>query len=146
MCKSDHQRIWFACFFLSSFPVKKIIVKPLRNCCCFHVKDKKTGCMSMTSRYEIVVWTFMSLWSLTHWCWQWNNDLTLYTRGYFATYKCTESVIFRLLFLRQTAEVILRKNTHCSGTEMVFEPLLRERVRATVFKLLLNIKALHAIQ
>ncbi|XP_061571184.1 fructose-2,6-bisphosphatase TIGAR B-like isoform X1 [Cololabis saira] len=27
----------------------------------------------------------------------------------------------------QTAEIILRSNTHCSGMEMVFEPLLRER-------------------
>lgn len=27
----------------------------------------------------------------------------------------------------QTAEIILRNNTHCSGTEMVLEPLLRER-------------------
>ncbi|XP_044200006.1 fructose-2,6-bisphosphatase TIGAR B [Thunnus albacares] len=27
----------------------------------------------------------------------------------------------------QTAEIILRKNTHCSGTEMVLESLLRER-------------------
>ncbi|TKS90762.1 Fructose-2,6-bisphosphatase TIGAR B [Collichthys lucidus] len=27
----------------------------------------------------------------------------------------------------QTAEMILRNNTHCSGTEMVLEPLLRER-------------------
>ncbi|KAF7668549.1 hypothetical protein LDENG_00004990 [Lucifuga dentata] len=28
---------------------------------------------------------------------------------------------------QQTAEIILRKNTHCSGTEMVLDPLLRER-------------------
>ncbi|XP_023149056.1 fructose-2,6-bisphosphatase TIGAR B [Amphiprion ocellaris] len=27
----------------------------------------------------------------------------------------------------QTAEIILRNNTHCSGTEMVLEPLLREK-------------------
>ncbi|XP_068442791.1 fructose-2,6-bisphosphatase TIGAR B [Clinocottus analis] len=27
----------------------------------------------------------------------------------------------------QTAEIILKNNTHCSGTEMVLEPLLRER-------------------
>ncbi|XP_059182030.1 fructose-2,6-bisphosphatase TIGAR B [Centropristis striata] len=27
----------------------------------------------------------------------------------------------------QTAEIILRNNTHCSGTEMLLEPLLRER-------------------
>lgn len=31
--------------------------------------------------------------------------------------------------LAQTAEIILRKNSHCSATEMVLEPLLRERVR-----------------
>ncbi|KAM7378361.1 hypothetical protein PAMA_013320 [Pampus argenteus] len=27
----------------------------------------------------------------------------------------------------QTAEIILRRNTHCSGTEMILDPLLRER-------------------
>ncbi|KAF3859278.1 hypothetical protein F7725_021677 [Dissostichus mawsoni] len=41
-------------------------------------------------------------------------------------YKCIESVIDDNCF-PQTAEIIRRNNTHCSGTEMVLDPLLRER-------------------
>ncbi|XP_040006839.1 fructose-2,6-bisphosphatase TIGAR B isoform X4 [Xiphias gladius] len=39
----------------------------------------------------------------------------------------SSQVISRLHFLPQTAEIIVRNNTHCSGMEMVLEPLLRER-------------------
>lgn len=61
----------------------------------------------------------------------------------FSTYECTESVISRLCFLHQTAEIILRNNTHCSGIEMVLDPLLSERVRPEGFMVLPNIMALH---
>ncbi|XP_036978394.1 fructose-2,6-bisphosphatase TIGAR B [Acanthopagrus latus] len=36
-------------------------------------------------------------------------------------------IVSNLQRAMQTAEIILRNNTHCSGTEMVLEPLLRER-------------------
>ncbi|XP_073337301.1 fructose-2,6-bisphosphatase TIGAR B isoform X2 [Pagrus major] len=40
---------------------------------------------------------------------------------------CFKDKVWTRCCQKQTAEIILRNNTHCSGTEMVLEPLLRER-------------------
>lgn len=43
-------------------------------------------------------------------------------------------------FPDQTAEIILRNNSHCSATEMILEPLLRERVRFLMYSSLSDLK------
>lgn len=47
-------------------------------------------------------------------------------------------------FPGQTAEIILRNNPHCSATEMVLEPLLRERVRFLMYSSVSELKCGHS--
>ena len=78
-------------------------------------------------------------------CWQCNCEsysVNLSLKQFLGACKCTESLISRWHFLHQTAEIILRSNTHCPGMEMALEPLLRERVRSP-FLIFPNIKVFH---